>query len=385
MLNYNPSWFKCKLYNFLIYLIASALFLSGCDIQKEHHANISEDIVSPIQQASFCTNIFAAVSDEAMYYQIKGGKLFALDKKGNNIQIGTMNFVDDKETGSSRDGIPAPKRYSDIAGTGVGMLYFDRKIIYESEYFTVDGQMRNRLNAYDPTNNQFQTILEFDFQPAYFTLQKDVIAVAETIASSREGIVHFFDLNGNEKKVIKFGSDVVNITSNGNDIIINCVGYLYSVNIDTLEQRTLVQRENTEFVYVNDNTYSYCSIDAEELKKEIPQVHSGIIDNSRNTELFGVDNAIIDYYDDENIYTTTLENKVKYRIYDWNGNLVTEIIPSETLGASDGAIPTAYLEMDYSSIVRVWNGQLIAYHINKSEIELLSCNLETHACEFLKS
>lgn len=385
MLNYNPSWFKCKLYNFLIYLIASALFLSGCDIQKEHHANISEDIVSPIQQASFCTNVFAAVSDEAMYYQIKGGKLFALDKKGNNIQIGTMNFVDDKETGSSRDGIPAPKRYSDIAGTGVGMLYFDRKIIYESEYFTVDGQMRNRLNAYDPTNNQFQTILEFDFQPAYFTLQKDVIAVAETIASSREGIVHFFDLNGNEKKVIKFGSDVVNITSNGNDIIINCVGYLYSVDIDTLEQRTLVQRENTAFVYVNDNTYSYYSIDAEELEKEIPQVHSGIIDNSRNTELFGVDNAIIDYYDDENIYTTTLENKVKYRIYDWNGNLVTEIIPSETLGASDGAIPTAYLEMDYSSIVRVWNGQLIAYHINKSEIELLSCNLETHACEFLKS
>ena len=251
-----------------------------------------------------------------MYYQIEGGKLFALDKKGNNNQIGTMNFVDDKETGSSRDGIPAPKRYSDTAGTGVGMLYFDRKIIYESEYFTVDGQIRYRLNAYDPTNNQFQTILEFDFQPSYFTLQKDLIAVAETIASSREGIVHFFDLNGNEKKVIKFGSDVVNITSNGNDIIIYCVGYLYGVDIDTLEQRTLVQRENTEFVYVNDNTYSYCSIDAEELKKEIPQVHSGIIDNSRNTELFGLDNAIIDYYDDENIYTTTLENKVKYRIYD---------------------------------------------------------------------
>ncbi len=385
MLNYNPSWFKCKLYNFLIYLVASALFLSGCDIQKEHHANISEDIVSPIQQASFCTNVFAAVSDEAIYYQIEGGKLFALDKKGNNIQIGTMNFVDDKEAGSSRDGIPAPKRYSDIAGTGVGMLYFDRKIFYESEYFTVDGQMRNRLNAYDPTSNQFQTILEFDFQPSYFTLQKDVIAVAETIASSREGIVHFFDLNGNEKKVIKFGSDVVNITSNGNDIIIYCVGYLYGVDIDTLEQRTLVQRENTAFVYVNDNTYSYCSIDAEELEKEIPQVHSGIIDNLSNTELFGVDNAIIDYYDDENIYTTTLENKVKYRIYDWNGKLVNEIIPSETLGASDGAIPIAYHEMDYSSIVRVWNGQLIAYHFNESEIELLSCNLETHACEFLKS
>ena len=385
MLNYNPSWFKCKLYNFLICLIVSVLFLSGCDMQKEHHANISEDIVSPIQQSSFSTNIFAAVSDEAMYYQIEGGKLFALDKKGNNIQIGTMNFVDDKETGSSRDGIPAPKRYSDTAGTGVGMLYFDRKIIYESEYFTVDGQMRYHLNAYDPSNNHFQTILEFDFQPAYFTLQKGVIAVAETIASSREGIVHFFDLNGNEKKVIKFGSDVVNITSNGNDIIIYCIGYLYGVDIDTLEQRTLVQRENTAFVYVNDNTYSYYSIDAEELKKEIPQVHSGIIDNSRNTELFGVDNAIINYYDDENIYTTTLENKVKYRIYDWNGNLVDEIIPSETLGASDGAIPTAYLEMDYSNIVRVWNEQLIAYHFHESEIELLSCSLKTHACEFLKS
>lgn len=53
--------------------------------------------------------------------------------------------------------------------------------------------------------------------------------------------------------------------------------------------------------------------------------------------------------------------------------------------ASDGAIPGVYHEMDYSSIVRVWNGQLIAYHINKSEIELLSCSLKTHTCEFLKS
>ena len=62
---------------------------------------------------------------------------------------------------------------------------------------------------------------------------------------------------------------------------------MYGVDIDTLEQRTLVQRENTAFVYVNDNTYSYYSIDAEELEKEIPQVHSGIIDNLSNTELFG--------------------------------------------------------------------------------------------------
>lgn len=53
--------------------------------------------------------------------------------------------------------------------------------------------------------------------------------------------------------------------------------------------------------------------------------------------------------------------------------------------ASDAAIPGVYHEMDYSSIVRVWNEQLIAYHFNKSEIELLSCSLETHACEFLKS
>jgi hypothetical protein len=64
---------------------------------------------------------------------------------------------------------------------------------------------------------------------------------------------------------------------------------------------------------------------------------------------------------------------------------VDEIIPSETLGESDGAIPIAYHEMDYSSIVRVWNEQLITSHFNKSEIELLSCSLKTHACEFLKS
>lgn len=221
-----------------ICLIGCVLMLfTGCSRKVMHHANISEDIVSPIQQASFCTNVFAAVSDEAMYYQIEGGKLFALDKKGNNIQIGTMNFVDDKETGSSRDGIPAPKRYSDNA----------------------------------------------------------------------------------------------------------------------------------------------------ELEKDDPQVHAGIMNASNDTEVFGLDNVIIDYYDDKNIYTTTLENKVKYRIYDWNGKLVNEIIPSETLGVSDGAIPIAYHEMDYSSIVRVWNGQLIGYHFRDSEIEFFSCDLETGACKFLET
>lgn len=265
------------------------------------------------------------------------------------------------------------------------MLYFDERIIYESQYSTVDGQIRYRLNAYDPMNNQYQTILELDYQPSYFTLQKGVIAVAETIVSSREGVVHFYDLDGNEKKIIKFGTDVVNITSNGKDIVVNCDGGMFAIDVDTLEQRELVQKENTAFVYVQDTTYSYYSIDNVELQKDVPQVHAGIMNASNDTELFGLENAIIDYYDDTNIYVTTLEKEVKYRIYDWNGNLVNEIIPSATLGASDGAIPIAYHAMDYSSIVRVWNGQLIGYHFQDSEIEFFSCNLTTGACKFLET
>ena len=53
--------------------------------------------------------------------------------------------------------------------------------------------------------------------------------------------------------------------------------------------------------------------------------------------------------------------------------------------ASDAAIPGVYHEMDYSSIVRELNEQLIAYHFNESLVELLSYSLETHACEFLKT
>ena len=59
--------------------------------------------------------------------------------------------------------------------------------------------------------------------------------------------------------------------------------------------------------------------------------------------------------------------------------------PIYTFVASDGAIPSVYHEMDYSSIVREWNEQLIAYHFNESLVELLSYSLETHACEFLKT
>lgn len=360
------------------------LSLSGC--QNKSSITISDDKVLPIQQASFCTNIFVGVSDDALYYQLLGGKLFALDTQGNNMQIGSMNFVDDKAVGSSRNEIPAPKRYSEISETSVGMLFFDNQIIYESQYASVDGQIKYHLNAYDPIKNQFQTLIEFDFQPSYFTVQNNVIAVAESIESSDEGIVHFFDLYGNERQVIKFGADIVNITSNGDDIIIFCISSIYAVDIDSFRKSTVAEKDNTAFIYVCGNQYSYYTVmNVEEMYEEDLKVHTGINDITEGKELFGIDNSIIDYFDDSYIYTTTLEEDPKYRIYDWNSELIKEIEPSKTLGSSEGALPIALNEMNFSSIVRVWNQQLIGYHFKESEIELFACDIENAKCRFLAS
>lgn len=85
------------------------------------HTKLNPSQIEPIQQAAYCTYVFAACSKEAFYYQSSGGMLFVLDQDGNNIQLGSLNFVDDKPAGSSRNGIPASKYYSELAGIGVGM------------------------------------------------------------------------------------------------------------------------------------------------------------------------------------------------------------------------------------------------------------------------
>ena len=126
-------------------------------------------------------------------------------------------------------------------------------------------------------------------------------------------------------------------------------------------------------------------MNVEEMYEEDLKVHTGINDITEGKELFGIDNSIIDYFDDSYIYTTSYdEEHTTYRIYDWNDNLIKEIRPYDTLGESElGAMPIALKNTEYSTIARIWNHQLIGSCYGNQGMRIYSCDIDSGKCKFI--
>lgn len=357
--------------------------LIGCSTFRSSK-KLSPDTVRPIDQASYNTNAFLACSKDALFYLGAKDEIFAFDFDGNNIKIGSVNFKDDKLVGFN-DTETKAERYTELGGFGAGILYFDNKILYESTYYSVDGQTKEHLNVLDPTTNQFENIVEFDYYPSYFAAQKDTIAVAESMESNPNGTVYFYNLNGKERKVMDFDADVVRIVGEWDSFLVGCDGgSVYRVDLDTLEKEEILH-DDVAYVYIYEDMYSYYEIANRDVAPKEYEIHAGIKDRKSDKERFSLEDLIIDYFDASYIYTTKLEEKARYQIYDWDGNMVKEIVLSDELGPSpNGSMPVALQYMDYSSIARVWNNQLIGYRYGNGGLEYFACDVDTGSCKFLE-
>ena len=124
---------KCK----VLLIIFTLLVSSSCESTKsfsKNLLNLNEDLISPMAQSSYMTNLFTTFSEDSFYYLSNGGVLFAYDKDGTNLEIGSVNYIDDKPVGSTLDGLDSFGNYEDIGMNGEGFIYFDNKLIYESTY-----------------------------------------------------------------------------------------------------------------------------------------------------------------------------------------------------------------------------------------------------------
>ncbi len=372
---------------FVVLIVTSACTTTISSSNK--NSLLKEDEVIPLSQASYMTNLYTTFSEDAFYYLTSGGVLFAYDKNGSNIEIGSVNFADDKMIGSSLDGIDTFRRYVDLGMNGQGFLYFDHKLIYESRYENNSGEIFCRLNSISETGDDFQNLLTLDYEPSYFSIQKNRIAISEVPNEDGGSILRIYDLTGEELKNISIDSGILNVISDGDLFVIKSKKSLYSVNIDSLELTML--EDDAYYFYIADGKASYYTVDMPEDFDTTQdttgiKVHSGIKKYDSNDVLFEMDDVLIDYFDNNYIYTTTLEEEhTKYRIYDWNGNLLHEIIPYDSLGESkNGANEVALKKMEYSAIVKVWNHQIIGSYNGESDIQLFACDIESGSCKYLR-
>ena len=137
------------------------------------------------------------------------------------------------------------------------------------------------------------------------------------------------------------------------------------------------------FIFENLEKISIYSCEYKE-SEEDTIIHSSIVDLNTKETIFTIDNSIINYFDEDYIYTSSTNNKdVKYSLYDWNGNLVKEIIPSEELLGNEYNTNNMFWNTNGSQIIRIINGNIIASATIANSDHIYVCSIENGSCKFV--
>lgn len=114
-------------------------------------------------------------------------------------------------------------------------------------------------------------------------------------------------------------------------------------------------------------------------------IHASIIDMDTHKSLFNIDNAVVNYFDDTYIYTSsTNEKNMKYSIYDWSGNLLKEISPSEELLGNEYNTNNMFWKTNGSQIIRIVDKYIVASTTIEKTDHFYVCNIESGHCSFVK-
>ena len=78
------------------------------------------------------------------------------------------------------------------------------------------------------------------------------------------------------------------------------------------------------------------------------------------------------------------EKNMKYSIYDWNGNLVKEISPSEELLGNKYNTNNMFWKTNGSQIIRIVDKYIVASATIEKADHFYVCNIESGHCSFVK-
>lgn len=334
------------------------------------------DETSQLNQSSYVNYLELAQTDTVLYYVDEVCGLYAYEFGDTAMKLGSLYYVDDQEIDNVEQLDHSPKNYSDLSLSGRNLQVFSDGLIYASMYDSVEGGIEYHLNYLSKDGKERHEILDLEYEPNRFFLQKETIAIEEK--TNDKDIIHCYTLDGKEVKQISFDEDIYNLYGYENSIYVKLANQLVKIDLTTFVKETICSGE--VYVAIYKDMVSYYT-----LENDGNQMHSGIKNMRDENVVFSIDNHIIDYYDDQFIYTTSYnEVHTTYRIYDWNKHLKKEIRPFDTLGENTlGAMPIALKQAEYSTIARIWNGQLIGSCYGNQGMRIYSCDIDSGKCKFI--
>ncbi len=355
-----------------IMLIISVSILFGCN-----RSMLESDELDIMEQPTYANYLSVASTDEALYFVVEPGQLYAYENDGTFLKLASLYYIDDKEIDDVSKITTSPKRYTDMVLSGTSFQKFGNQLIYASMYDDVEGSIEYHLNRIDFDGSNQKELLDLEFEPKYFLLHKDQMFVVE---NNENDILHIYDLSGKEITSFNLEGTVYNLIGDGDCVYVILGGKLLRVSLDNYEKEMI--QEGEAYVCESNGLVSSYTID-----DSSNGMTSYIKDFHTNEVKFTLENHLIDYFDTEYIYTTTInEEHTKYHIYDWNGQLIKEIIPYDSLGENpEGAMPIAMNDSEYSSIVRIWNHQIIGSCYGNQGMRYFTCDIDDGGCKYIVS
>ena len=163
--------------NKILAVVIFTFIITGCS--SSFHLTSEE--TNQLAQSFYVNNLGLAQTDSALYYLDEICGLYAYESGNSAMKLGSLHYVDDKQVENVSQLNRSPERYSDLSLPGRNLQVFNDGLIYASMYDNVEGNIEYHLNYLTKDCRQRYTILELNYAPGRFLLQKSTIVVKEIL------------------------------------------------------------------------------------------------------------------------------------------------------------------------------------------------------------
>lgn len=357
------------------------LCLSGCST-----VSIGTDSISLEHQGSSIANtsVFAGKGNSFYVVSWMDPEIYYVSEDLNKTDLRTLIFADDKQVKSLEN--YKIEKYSDEIKQSAGIYQYNDKMYYISCKVTKELEFSYGLIESDLKFESRKKVLDLDYEPDQFIMQKGYVLIAE---NAEKELLHIYDDSLKEIDEIQLEGKVSDLFASDNRIYIDILNSdkhnVFILDLETMNLEQLNLNDQEAFLCANEKYYATRTYDKslnEANAEEI--VHtSKIYDVNTNKELLDIENEIIGYFDDQYIYTTVLHAEhILYRIYDYDLNLVKEIKPFDYVQSNQEELILG-MNKECNLILRVINGTIISDVKNDEIKDYFACSVDSGVCKMI--
>jgi hypothetical protein len=350
-------------------------------------SDINSDTIDPLEQNTFEAGYYANYKDGLFYVDMNDYSLNYLDQLDSKVYVTDVRYCDDYPYSQKQ----RFENYTDSLASSDIYIY-DGKLFYIAVYMNAEGASSFKLYSLSVDGKKRNEIMEFQYDPTYFIIQNNLLFTVETV-SSAESLIHVYRIGGKEVKKITVPGIAHHLFADGETIYFSSdntetgASTAYEINTEDFTCEALLGGKDISFVFENEQKMAYYTLNqkfTDSVKTDDIVFSSKIYDFTADSDVFAVQDEIINYFDADYIYTSTLKKEaMTYNIYDWNGNTVSEITPSDDIGSSP-LISSLFGNTDASQIIRIIDKKIIGYTMDDQHNQhFFACEIESGGCSVI--